>query len=233
MNDNSLSLAFCDTLNLDDDIVASLSELSEVGLDSILEEGILKDIPFLSTVRAVYKIGNTIKERHNIKKLAVFINEINQNVISEEKRHQYQEKLNSNEEFRNQEMEYLIVLIDRYISLDKPRMLAKLYLAYLDGYIVWEEMIMYAEVIDRFILLDSRNLLLETKKYIVHRNIGGESIARLVALGLLAEETNKTPFNYNNNGSLEMTLESMQRFQVMDRVYIKTEFGEKLANILR
>lgn len=231
MEENSLAIAFSDTLSAD--VVECVSEFAEIGLDAIMEEGVLKEIPFVSTAISVYKIGKSIKERHNIQKLASFLDEINRGIVTEEKREEYQQKFRRNEKFRNQEMEYIIVLIDRYISLDKPRMLAKLYLAYLDGVIIWEELLMYAEVIDRFLLLDARTLLSESEKHIVHRNIGGESISRLVALGLMADITNMSPFESYEDGSVGMTWGSMQRFQTMDRVYMKTEFGEKLANILR
>ena len=50
---------------------------------------------------------------------------------------------------RNQELEYIMVLIDHYISYDKPDMLAKLYLAYFREDILWQEL--YAEVIDQFL----------------------------------------------------------------------------------
>ena len=72
--------------------------------------------------------------------------------------------------------EYILVLIDRYVSYDKPKMLAKLYMAYFDGEIVWEEMIMYAEIIDRFILLDYNTLISDSNRFVVHKNVGGEAI---------------------------------------------------------
>lgn len=69
-------------------------------------------------------------------------------------------------------IEYILVLIDRYVSYDKPKMLGKLYMAYFDGEIVWEEMIMYAEIIDRFILLDYNTLISDSNRFVVHKNVG-------------------------------------------------------------
>lgn len=99
-------------------------------------------------------------------------------------------------------MEYLLVLMDRYISYEKPKMLAKLYLAYLEAVIVWEEMTMYSEVIDRMLLLDYNTLISNSGEFIVHRNIGGEAILRLVALGLMTDTTNVSPFKEHGNGSI-------------------------------
>lgn len=226
-----ISIAFSDSLK--DEVIDSVSELTEVGLDSIMDEGLLKEVPLLSTAIAIYKIGHSIKDRHNLKKLAIFLDEINKSIVSEEKRMKYQRKFRENSNFRNREIEYILVLIDRYVSYDKPKMLAKLYMAYFDGEIVWEEMIMYAEIIDRFILLDYNTLISDSNRFVVHKNVGGEAILRLVALGLMTEVTSKSPFEEHSNGGIGMTWNSLLQFQTEDRVYQRTEFGDKLALILR
>ena len=55
----------------------------------ILEDGLLKDIPLLSTAISIYKIGNSIKERHNIKKLNSFLNELNNGIVDDCQREEY------------------------------------------------------------------------------------------------------------------------------------------------
>lgn len=231
MEEKFLSIAFADSLN--EESISCIGEFAEIGLDAVMEDGILKDIPIASTAIALYKIGDSIKERHNLKKLLIFINEINNGIADEGKRKEYQQKFQSNEKFRNREIEYLLVLIDRYISYDKPQMLAKLYLAYLEGVIIWEELTMYAEVIDRFLLLDCNTLISGDGCTIVHRNIGGESVMRLVALGLMAETTESSPFVQHGDGGFGLTIEGLKKSISTDRVYARTEFGDKLANILR
>ena len=230
-NEKTLSLALSETLKSES--VDCISELAEVGLDSILEEGLFKELPIISTAVAIYKIGGSIKDRHNLKKLMVFLNEINNGIVDEQKRQDYQQKFQSNDRFRNQEIEYLLVLIDRYISYDKPQMLAKLYLAYLDGVIVWEELSMYSEIVDRFLLLDYNMLVSDSEEIIVHKNIGGESVLRLVALGLMAEVIDTSTWIEEENGSYSMTWATLEKAQTLDKTYKRTEFGEKLAQILR
>lgn len=231
MEEKSLSVAFADSLK--EESISCVSEYVEMGLDAVMEDGILKDIPIVSTAIALYKIGSSLKERHNLKKLLVFLNELNNRILDEQKRKEYQQKFQSNEKFRNQEIEYLLVLIDRYISYDKPQMLAKLYLAYLEGSIIWEELTMYAEVVDRFLLLDCGTLISGDGKTTVHRNIGGESVLRLVALGLMAETTESSPFVQHDNGNFGLTIEGLKKSVSTDRVYRRTEFGDKLAEILK
>lgn len=231
MEKDTLSASFRDSLKALDRPSCSWAEVT---LEEILDNNILKEIPFISTAISIYKTTKDIIGYHNIKKLAIFIDSINQGIKNPESLKKYRAKFQDNEKFRNQELECLLVLINRYITYDKPSILAKLYLAYLDETIIWEEFLMYAEVIDRFLLLDCDMLTTNSKKVIVPRNIGGESVLRLVGLGLMAERSTSTsPFAKRSNGNYSLTMESIKKSQSQDKEYVRTEFGEKLADILR
>ena len=90
MNEKSLAIAFSDSLK--EDTISVIGDITEVGLDSIIEDGLLKDIPIVSVAVALYKIGTSIKDCHNLKKLSIFINEINRNVCDDQKREEYKQK---------------------------------------------------------------------------------------------------------------------------------------------
>lgn len=231
MEEQSLSISFSDSLT--EEVSGIAGEYVELGLDALVEDGLFKDIPIVSTAVAVYRIGKSIRERHHIAKLISFLNEFNKGIADEEKRAKYRQKFISNETFRNQELEYILLLTDRYISFDKPQMLAKLYLSYLDDEIIWQEFTMYAEVVDRFLMLDCNTLTGDAEKIIVPRNIGGESVLRLVALGLMTEITETSAFVRGNNGNIGLSMEGLKKATSRNRTYKRTEFGEKLANILR
>lgn len=231
MEEQSLSISFSDSLT--EEVSGIAGEYVELGLDALVEDGLFKDIPIVSTAVAVYRIGKSIRERHHIAKLISFLNEFNKGIADEEKRAKYRQKFISNETFRNQELEYILLLTDRYISFDKPQMLAKLYLSYLDDEIIWQEFTMYAEVVDRFLMLDCNTLTGDAEKIIIPRNIGGESVLRLVALGLMTEITETSAFVRGNNGNISLSMEGLKKATSRNRTYKRTEFGEKLANILR
>lgn len=118
MNEQSLALSFGNSLT--EEVSSITGEYVELGLDALIEDGIFKDIPIVSTAVAVYRIGKSVREKHHIAKLIAFLNEINNGIDTEEKRQNYREKFASNEKFRNQELEYILILIDRYIGFDKP-----------------------------------------------------------------------------------------------------------------
>lgn len=221
MEEKSLSIAFADSLK--EESIACIGEYAEIGLDAIKEDGVLKDIPIVSTAIALYKIGNSIKERHNLKKLLIFLNEINNGIADEEKRKDYQYKFQNNDNFRNREIEYLLVLIDRYISYDKPKMLAKLYLSYLDGTISWEELTKYAEIIDRLLSGDFQELQ-NGSQYDVNYKKVSDALLRLVSLGLVVEHSKGVRFN-NTCGSLSLP-------DLQEKDYEITAFGKKMIEIL-
>jgi len=231
MKEKSLSVAFADSLK--EETISCISEYAEIGLDSVMEEGVLKDIPILNTAIALYKIGSSFKDRHNLKKLLAFLNELNKGIVDEQKRKKYQEKFQSNEKFRNQELEFILILIDRYINPDKSKLLAKLYLEYLDEKIVWEEFAMYAEVIDRFLPLDCETLVSDSSVFRTSRDSGADSILRLVALGLMVEDRSITLSQAQKSIKGESKSASQISSDSKKKKYKRTDFGLKLAKILR
>lgn len=206
-----------------------VGELSEFTLDMFLNNGTLKDFPLFSSISAAYRVGKSLAEFANYKKLIAFVNEINRGIVDEQKRSDYAYKIKTNERFRNREMEYILVLIDRYIGIEKPKMLAKLYLAYLDGEIIWEEFTMFAEVVDRLLPMDYNTLLHDQVTTI--RNIGSEPLLRLMALGLMADRYS-SGFSVERNGSISWTLDSTNKVLQNEKTYHRTEFGDKLVAIV-
>lgn len=217
----SLAIAFSETLKTES--ISCISELAEAGLDSIFKDNLVKDIPILSTAISLYKITDSLKDRHNLKKMLIFLDEINRKIVSEEKRLEYCEKFKNNTTFKNQEIEYLLVLLDRYISYDKPQMLAKIYMAYLDNILTWEEVTMYSEIIDRFIHGDL-DMLKEGNQYSVPVNFIPEALLRLISLGLMIE--------LERSINTPTTLGSITIPAATQKDYAPTGFGAKLIAIL-
>ncbi len=221
MEEKSLSISFADSLA--EESISCIGEYAEIGLDAIMEDGILKDIPIVSTAIAIYKIGNSIKERHNLKKLVVFLNELNNGITDEQKRKDYQQKFQSNEKFRNQEIEYLLVLIDRYISYDKPKMLAKLYLAYLEKQISWNEFSMYASVVEQLFPVDIRILCTANFDTVKQDDDQIDSVLRLLSVGVVSQNVGTKAEHDKSTGALSIN----------DKVgYTFSKFGLKFKEIM-
>lgn len=215
MDEQSLALSFGNSLS--EEVSGIAGEYAELGLDALVEDGLFKDIPIVSTAVAVYRIGKSIRERHHIAKLISFLDEINKGIADGVKREEYREKFNSNDKFRNQELEYILILIDRYIGFEKPQLLAKLYSAYLDGKIQWVEFTQYAEVIDRLLPGD---IYLSGNGFKYARS-KMDAKQRLAAMGLMRGVVK------NNSEQRGIMTSSSSELN-----YELTKFGRTLLNIL-
>lgn len=213
--------------SLKENSVDTLSDVLEVGIDAFLDEGITRDIPILSTVMGIYRTGENINNLYLLKKLKVFVCAINDGIASKEDILKYKNKLQDSPKKRQQELEYILVLINRYINLEKPEMLAKLYLSYLDGIITWLELTKYSEVIDRF-LPDDFNTLIAYDTFKTERDINTDAIQRLIALGLFVEDFRATLIK-NEEGTV--TIDPPELLEKRERNYTRTEFGNKFAGL--
>ena len=205
-----------------------LSNIAEISLDAIMNDGFLKEVPILSTAVSMFKIGNSLRERHYVKKLASFVLALNYGIADDKARECYRQKVTNDPKRRNKELEYILILIDRYLHENKPSLLAKLYLSYLDDFITWNDFTKYAEVVDRFLPGDCETLL-SAETYKTERDIDTDSIQRLIALGLVIEGF-RTIAIQEEDGTV--SIDSPELREKNERNYSRTEFGNNLVKII-
>lgn len=215
-------------MSIKDNVVRILADVGEVGLDSLLEDEIIKGIPILSTVCSIYSIGKTIRERHNIAKLYTFMETINNGIVDEEQRRRYIDNFKTNAQKRHQELTYVMIILDRYIALDKSRFLAKIYTTYLEGKISWQDVCKYAEVVDRFLPGDYE-MLVSSDAYKTEKDVGTDALQRLIALGLVIEEIRKSNVIQERG---ELHIDPPPIMEKKERQYRRTEFGNVLVEII-
>lgn len=224
--ENKLTISLMDSISEEANKV--LMDIIGVGIDSVFNDSLLKDVPMLSTAISLYKIGKSVTERHYIKKLAQFVCSMNAGAFNEERRQYYQSRLKGNPTQRNRELEYIMILISRYINYDKPDMLAKLYLAYLNQYISWQEFTMYAEILDRFLPGDFE-FLCKAHRFTTVRDQNTEVLLRLIGLGLVIEEQRKSASKMESSTFI---IDPPEVIELRERNYHRTDFGEQLVAIL-
>lgn len=181
---NDLTSSLCNSLEKSYD--KTLREISDSIIPDLIDQNVFHSIPFLSSIISIFRIGNSIKEIHHVKKIAKFLLHIDE--MPKEEILKYKHILMKDEEKRMKEIEYLIILLDRYIEEEKAELLSKLYLAFLDNKINWSKFKSLSVALDS-ICLDDLDVLREWK----HSSYasGGEntsSVARLVSSGLMIEE---------------------------------------------
>lgn len=219
------------TESLSGKIHDTMANIGEVGLDLMFEAGALRDIPIISTVIGIYRITDSIRNRHYINQLRGFVEELNNQATTEERREEIRKKLINEGDKLDKEIEYLLIIIDRYIEENKPRLLAKLFIAYLNRRIEWIDLTSYAVIIERLLPNDLETLI-SCERLNTNTTCINDSILRLSALGLIIEDGTNSIFTVNTYG-VGITSDSMGHFAHGDKEYMRTQFGEKLVSIVQ
>ena len=115
-------------------------DYAEIGLDALIDNEVISEIPIVKSIIGITKIGLSIKERYNLKKLLVFFKEFEEGKVSGEKRNQFREKFNSNEKYRTKVVETILILNERFLDVTKSKILANLFNAHIEGNLNWNEL---------------------------------------------------------------------------------------------
>lgn len=113
-------------------------DYAELTIDEILTDDALKEIPIIKTLVSIAKIGISIKEKFFIKKLLSFLRELHSNSINEDKLAAFQSKFENEPKFRAKVTEQIMVYNDAFLNIEKAKVLAKLFKAYIEGKFDWE-----------------------------------------------------------------------------------------------
>ena len=202
----------------------ALAEYLELGIDSLLNEGLLRDVPFVGTVRAFCKTGANIRERNLLRQTASFIKSLNEGSLSTEDIEAYQRRLEKDQKAAERELGRVILILDRTIEEKQSRVLGRLCAAYVSGKTSWDEFVELSEVNSRMFVADYVLLhhlksddALESERHSEFRLVG---IQRLESLGLVAETGPVV-----HDGNLELRSGDDRRFRL-------TQLGLTFCNFI-
>jgi hypothetical protein len=132
-------------------------DLGEVALDTVLKEGVLRDIPVFNTIVALYQAGVEIHHHLFVRKIMNFLRELSSTPL--EKRRKFVEDIEKNPKQKRELGETLLLLIDRADSLQKPSILGKLLNNHILGNISYEDVTRLSYIVDRVYISDLSYLL--------------------------------------------------------------------------
>ena len=131
------------TDSIEKEIFNTTSELTqdyaELALDTLTNESLLSEIPIVKSLVSFYKISSSIVDRHNVKKVLIFLEEFHSNSIGENKLKRFKEKFNENTKHRNHVLETILLLNEKFIDTEKSKILANLFSAHIEENLTWEE----------------------------------------------------------------------------------------------
>lgn len=152
-----LTQDFKNSLILDSkDIVIDYAEL---GVDSILKDGVLKDIPIVGSIATVFKFGKNIYDRNLLKQTLTFIEELNNGTVSEDKLIAYKSTIENNPKKCEEELERILLYLNNFMDKEKSIRLSKIFKAYIRTEITWDEFCEYSEIINRLFTQDISMLI--------------------------------------------------------------------------
>ena len=131
--------------------------LAEVFTDSLMKDGIAKDIPIIGTVIGLGKASIGIKEIMFLKKIIYFIAELKN--ISITKRHEMIDKIDTSGEFKTRVGEKLLYIIDKCEDHEKSQLIAILFSAFLSEKISYEEFLSASHIVDQVMLEDLKRFV--------------------------------------------------------------------------
>lgn len=119
---------------------------AEVLIDQYLDNEVVKEIPLLGTALKLVKAATDIRDRMFAAKIAKFLGALNS--ISEEQKEKLQDKMKNEPEEVNKVGEVVLFTLDRLSDLNKPVIIAKVFLAYIDGYLKGNDFRRIVEAVD-------------------------------------------------------------------------------------
>lgn len=171
-------------------VFSSSIELTEIGIDSLLEDGFFKNIPIVSLLIGIGKTAQNIHDRNLLKQTLIFIKTFNDKQISEDKLKKYKEAINKSPKKAEEELGRVLIILNGNIEIKKSQMLAKIYRAYIEEIIRWNQFCELSDVVNRLFIVDI-NLLYKVYKNKINdtSQCYAYQADRLISLGLLDSAT--------------------------------------------
>lgn len=157
-----------------------LKDHAEVGIDSVMDAGVLKEIPILKTLLSAKDIGVKIRDILYEKKVRAFVTGLEAGLTQDKRAiERFMEGTAERQKFA----ETAFVLIERYDDIHKPEVMGLLWAACAKGLVPYDQVARLCHIIDKVYWDDL--LCLSNFKEGVHS--GGElAVESLCSVGLLA-----------------------------------------------
>ncbi len=152
----SIDDKFLDSFRLEN-LSQIAEDLSEVALDSILEEGPLREIPIINSINAIWRTGYEIRHQMYIKKIVKFFEGLATTPLKDRVR--FLEIINKNPNKKHEFSETILLLIERADHFEKPLIIGRIMKNHILGKISYEEAIRLAFIVDKVYLTDLSYLI--------------------------------------------------------------------------
>ncbi|URW79091.1 hypothetical protein [Xiashengella succiniciproducens] len=144
--------------------------IAETLSDSMLEDGLLKDIPVIGTIVGLGKTSIKITDLLFLKKVISFLSELENVSIKDRKK--MIDKIDSSEKFRIKVGEKLLYIIDKCDDHENAQYVSKLFAGYLEREIDYPDFLRGAKVIERIYIGDLVDFIKDDRTVLEPNEIG-------------------------------------------------------------
>lgn len=123
-----------------------LGNVSETALDSVIENGTLRDIPIIGMITGAMKASRDISAALFLRKIVIFLQELSS--ASSEDRSKFLTQFDT-EEKQHKFGQTVLLLLERSEDLTKPRLIARLICAHIKGAIDYSKTMRLCAIVQR------------------------------------------------------------------------------------
>ncbi len=152
---------------VDANLASIATDVAELGLDTLLDEGFLKDLPAIGLIIKSLHFTKNIKDRLFVAKVAKFLMALKD--TSEKDKNLFRKRISKDLAFKKKVGETLLLILDRLDDLNKPEIVARVFQAFMANKISYSEFRRLASAIDIAFLDDLLALLEEKPSLMVKR----------------------------------------------------------------
>jgi hypothetical protein len=136
MQKDTIESSFETTLK-DSNLQSVAINISEIGIDAVLNDGLLKVLPVVGTISSFLKFGANIKDRLFLKKILSFLGPLRD--IKAEQRKRMIDAIDDSKKYRIKVGEKLLYIIDSCEDYEISELISIAFRYYLNGNITYEE----------------------------------------------------------------------------------------------
>lgn len=194
-----------------DDILSIIKDTGEILLDSQLNQGILKEIPIVSTMISVWNVGNSISDKLLATKIKSFLFELNS--LDKSKISEFVARYEHDKDFNTRMSTKLVFILDKCDNEEKSRLIGKLFIAFILGKMDEHDFYSASKALNQITISD-------LEWFLDSLNFEIEDCGTLISAGLVYFELIKEELTYDSTSPTKLNTDI-------------TRLGKKIKEILK
>ena len=165
-------------------------DITEIGIDSLINNPIVQSLPIAKAVIGVAKTAQNIHDRNLLLQTCAFIVGFNSGTIDEEKVQKYKSKVTDNSKYAEAELGRILIILNKTVEKEKSVIQGRLFRAYINEEINWYDFCELSEATESLYISDIPVLMRSFNERIENPDPAvSYRTSRLNALGLVIVST--------------------------------------------